>query len=277
MQVYKKVLLIVLASLTSLAFADGDYTSDEYFNSIAPPKKTNPKNEIANRAPTFVYPGKLQSVIVSNTDVNLIQCEHGIITDRTYSEEKPLIYQVSEGGDGSASFIKFLKQNVNGEELLYTKQVELYVTCGGQIYSMMLTPEAIPTQHVILSGGKSNSLKSNISMFKELDLEDAAITLIDKVQFETILPDSFSQTMADPYQPWAQIIPTVKARLVRSVKPEGVGLIIHEYLVFSEVDQSLNEFDFVKLRLNTFALRLSNLNIQSNGTVRAFLVERLWR
>lgn len=277
MQPYKSFFMWTIVILAKAAAADGDFYSDEFHESST--RNATPVNSIAeaNRAPAFIYPGKLQSVIVSNTDVNLIECEHGVITDRTFSEEKPLMYKQSESGDGSTSFIKFMKQKVNGEELLYTKPVELYVTCAGQIYSMMLTPEDIPTQHVILSGGKTNALKTNVALFKELDLEDAAMTLIDKVQFDEKMPDSFTETKADTYEQWIPIIPTVKARLVRSVKPEGVGLIVHEYIVFSEIDHALDEFDFVKLRLNTFALRLSNINIQASGTVRAFLVERLWR
>lgn len=234
-------------------------------------------NPIQNKQ--TVKPGALQPVTISQSDVNLVQCQAGAITDRTYSTEKPLIYEPGKGTDGKISYIKLQQQEVDGEVRYYTKELELYVTCGGEVYSLMLVPKDVRTQHLILSPGRSEAMNRNLAMFGELDLEEAAVTLIDKVQFEADLPASFSVSDALPGETnWKTVSPYVRARLIRSVKPDGVGLVVHEYVMFTEASEAtLSEFDFVKLHDNTFAVRLSGTVLQNRQPGRAYVVERLWR
>ena len=228
---------------------------------------------------TVVKPGRMEVVNISQTDVNLIVCKAGAITDRTYSQEKPLIYKAGEGTEGSVGYVKLQQQQIDGEARYYTKEVELYLTCGGEIYSLMLIPKDIRSQHITLSPGERGDIERNLALFSELDLETSAVTLIDKTQYEVNLPASFSiSTPGADETRWKEILPDVRARLVRSVKPDGIGLIVHEYLIYSWRDQiTLNEFDVVGLHKNTFAVRLTKQVLRKRETAKAYIVERMWR
>lgn len=226
---------------------------------------------------TVVKPGRLTPVRISRSDVNMLECKAGPITDRTFSEEKPLIYKAGAGQEGSYGFVKLGQQLVGSETLYYTQPVELYITCGGSVYSLMLMPEAIPTQHIVLSPGRGNEMQKNIAMFSEMSLEQAALMLIDKVQYEPNLPLTFSVTKAGPSEKWQYVLPSVKVRLVKSIKPEGVGMIAHEYVAYAEEEALMKEFDFVSLRQNTFAVRMEQEQLRPRGTTRVYVIERLWR
>ena len=275
MRPYKTLLVALL--LSSHAFADGEpmrYAEEAEAARAERATMIEQRKYLPVENVSTVKPGGLRRVDISQGDVNLLRCESGTITDRTYSEEKPLIYKQAEE---SIAYVKLAQQQVGAEIKYYTKEIDLYMTCNGEVYSLMLVPKPIPTQHIVLSPGRGHGMEQNISMFRELDWEDAALTLIDKVQFSDDMPASFGVSMASIEQQWEGIIPTVRARLIRSVKPEGVGLVVHEYVVFSENSVPLNEFDFVHLRKNTFAVRLSSSTLQANVAAKAFVVERMWR
>ena len=275
-----KQILIITACLTSgIALAganpyDAAPTESAYSNTKIAKQEFKP---IDNK--TVVKPGRMEVVNISQSDVNLIQCKSGAITDRTYSQEKPLVYKAGEGTDGTVAYVKLQQQMVGEETLYYTKEVELYLTCGGEIYSLMLIPKDIRSQHISLSPGERGDIAKNIAMFNDLDLETSAVTLVDKVQYEAELPASFSiSTPSINETEWKEILPEVRARLVRSVKPDGVGLVVHEYLIYSWQDEvTLNEFDVVGFHQNTFAVRLTKQTLHKRETGKAYIVERMWR
>lgn len=266
-------------------FADGEpdgYISDAPVrNEVSAPTSYpagNVNEFLSGDNQSVVLPGKLVTVPISQQDVNLIQCEAGYITDSTVSEEKPITIQ-NNVSDSSIAFAKLLqKQNENTLEWeYYTQEVDAHITCNGEMYRLMLSPQNIHSQKIILSAGKGNAIKKNISLFKELDIEDSALTLIDMVMFDQDMPATFTVSAANINDGWKTIMPTVRARHIKSVKPEGVGLVVHEYLVYSDSSIPLNEFDFVGLRENTFAVRLAKATLQAKESTKVYLVERMWR
>ena len=277
---YKSFVAMATLFVSIAAFADVDpmaFAQNEQAQQQADAQyRANQRNEPINNS-TTIKPGSLRRVNVSQDDVNMLECVNGAITDRTFSTEKPMSFATNQGND-SFAFVKFAKQQMpDGEIQVYTKETELYVTCGGDVYSLLMVPTNIPTQRIILDSGRKQELESNISIFKELDIEDAAVTLIDKAEFEPSLPDSYTVKMADVGTEWIDVIPAVKARLVRTIKPEGVGLVVYEYLVYSTLDMNLNEFDFAKLKANSFAVRIAKTSLKAREATKVFVVERLWR
>lgn len=276
MQLFKKFAVLGLTiciPLISTADQDMELVNDGHFKtSVYDPQSDKTSNR------QVVRPGALRTISVSNTDTNLVVCENGALSDHTNSQEKPMEFSYGKDTGNSTGFIKFLKLNdpQAGTNSLYTKETELYLTCNGEIFSLLLVPTEIHTQAILLVGSRAKSINDNISLFSELDIEDAAVTLIDKVQFSELLPESFTVSNSSHDVAWQAFVPTMKSRLIRSVKPDGVGLALHEYVIYSDHARSLNEFDFVKLKPNSFAVRLSETNVQERGSVKAYIVERLW-
>lgn len=276
---------VFMLGACSVAVADGEpygFISDAPAKNVASAPTSYPAGNVteflSGDNQTVVLPGKLTTVPISQQDVNLIHCESGSIVDSTYSDEKPFLI-TSNAGDSSVSFAKLLqKQNENtGEWEYYNKEVDAHITCNGEIFSLMLSPQNIPAQKIILSAGKGNVIKSNIELFKELDIEDSALTLIDMVMFDQEMPATFTVSAASINETWKAVMPTVRARHIKSVRPEGVGLVVHEYVVYSDSSIPLNEFDFVSLRDNTFAVRLAKATLQAKESTKVYLVERMWR
>lgn len=283
---YKKfnAVIVALASLASpFALSDADpYEFDDRFSherhSEEPLRNIQHHEFEPINNQQSVTPGPMQVIDISRYAVNMIRCDAGPITDRTFSEERPLLYKAGEGTNGQVGYIKLQQQRVGGETQYYTDSVELYLTCAGEIYSLLMVPSDIPSQHIVLRPGRSGAIGKNVSIFRDLDIEDAAVTLIDKVQYEDSLPGTFSVSNANPDRnDWHFIVPGVRARLMRSIKPDGVGLIVHEYIVHTVAPIHLDEFDFVGLRDNSFAVRLSKTSLESREVGRAFIVERMWR
>lgn len=277
--------IVALGSLHAFAFADGE--PDGFVSDYSPkPSVAAPISYPAGNVNEFisgdnqsvVLPGKLVTVPISQKDMNLIHCEAGYITDSTTSDEKPIAIE-NNVSDSSMAFAKLLQMQ-NPETLeweYYTQEVDAHITCNGEMYRLMLSPQNIPSQKITLSAGKGNVIKKNIELFKELDIEDSALTLIDMVMFDQEMPATFTVSAANINDGWKTVMPTVRARHIKSVKPEGVGLVVHEYLVYSDSSIPLNEFDFVSLRQNTFAVRLAKATLQAKESTKVYLVERMWR
>lgn len=286
MRFNKKLLAgVFMLGACSVAVADGEpdgFISDAPAKSFVSAPTSYPAGNVteflSGDNQTVVLPGKLTTVPISQEDVNLIHCEAGYITDSTTSEEKPITIQ-NNVSDSSMAFAKLLqRQNENTLEWeYYTKEVDAHITCNGEMYRLMLNPQNIPSQKIILSAGKGNVIKTNIEMFKELDIEDSALTLIDMVMFDQEMPATFTVSAANINETWKTVMPTVRARHIKSVKPEGVGLVVHEYVVYSDSSIPLNEFDFVSLRDNTFAVRLAKATLQAKESTKVYIVERMWR
>lgn len=226
-----------------------------------------------------VYPDQFTPVTISSRDVNYLKCNDGYITSRTFSEEKPLMYEKGQKDDHA--FLKLKTQVFSDGVVKYFKDpLELYVTCNGEVYSMQLTPSEVYSQKIVLKAGQSNVIKKNIAMFKGMALEKTAIDLIDKVQFErNSLPPTF-KTINSVDNNWIPLTKSkVKYQLLRTIKPEGIGLQVKEYLIWTPEDTKLNEVQFVKYPIvkNMFSLRLGSSFLKKETTTKLYVVQRYWR
>lgn len=283
-------LLLAVFAVGAISGVNPEEFNEHAFSGVKPEKINeydSTKSIVQDISPinntVTVRPDGLQRVVISNKDVNMIMCRDSTITDRTFSEEKPLTYKKSPSSDHIA-FIKVLSQKQGNDVYLHSGEIELYITCGTVVYSMILIPEAINTQKIILEPGKKAALKTNIKLFSDMPIEDAATSLIDKVQFNSVLPDSFTVINSNDTS-WIDLVAgkksdkvlPIKVKLIKRVSPDGIGMEVYEYLVFATEDFSLNEFDFAYLTQNAFAIRLANSQLKKHGVTKAFIVERRWQ
>ena len=265
---FKRYLLTLTCIAISSTVSAGAYQDA----SPAPVKTTVLEDE-----KLVVYPDSLTSVPVSNTATNYIRCKNGPIQDRTFSEELPLIFKLSQTREKDIAFIKFQAREDESGLQYFSREAELYITCDNQIYGLILRPSQIRTQRIELNGGRQKEIKASQNTLKELPLEQFTVSLIDKVQYDKDLPGSYTITQPSE-DAWVVITPTTRAKKIRSIKPDGIGLTVHEYLVETAMTSHLHEFDFVRPEIseNIFAVRLGKHILPANGETRVFITEKTW-
>jgi conjugal transfer pilus assembly protein TraK len=174
----------------------------------------------------IVYPEVTTAVEMSSTDVNRIICpvtssEVNVI----HSTEKGMITKVVENN----VFVKFSiikKKEGPKEELIYRDSpAELYVVCGGEVFSMIVIPKQIPTQTIKLSSGEKDRIKKNIEMMAGLPLEEKIIKMI-QAAYKDDIPNTF--TVEDRRTDMG-LYEDVSVVLRRVISADGTGLRLLEY------------------------------------------------
>ena len=226
-----------------------------------------------------VLPEKAFPIRLSNRDINRVVCP-GEIKDISYSQEKKVIVKVVDNN----AYIKFqITKNPDfgyeeDEELIYSETAtEFYITCDGNVYTIIAEPVDISAQTVRLSGGRKKNIKKNLAMFKGMAFEHKAVELIQAAYTENI-PESFSIEKINKQITMSDFNLT----LIRKVSIDGEGLMVKEFLVslkgredeFERLD--LEEKDFLKSNItrNPLAVSIYPLVIQSGQRARVFIVER---
>lgn len=174
----------------------------------------------------IVYPEVTTAIEMSSTDVNRIICpvtsnEVNVI----HSTEKGMITKVVENN----VFVKFSivkKKEGPNEELIYRDSpAELYVVCGGEVFSMIVIPKQIPTQTVKLSTGTKDRIKENIEMMSGMPLEEKIIKMI-QAAYKDDIPSTF--TVEDRRTDMG-LYEDVSVVLRRVISADGTGLRLLEY------------------------------------------------
>ncbi|RMG04373.1 MAG: hypothetical protein D6726_03530 [Nitrospirae bacterium] len=195
-----------------------------------------------------VYPEVTTAIEMSNTDVNRIICpvtssEVNVI----HSTEKGMITKVVENN----VFVKFSivkKKEGPKEELIYRDSpAELYVVCGGEVFSMIVIPKQIPTQTIKLDTGTKDRIKENIEMMAGMPLEEKIIKMIQAV-YKDDIPNTF--TVEDRRTDMG-VFEDVSVVLRRVVSADGTGLRLLEYDVRAVGSNEIhvNETTFMKPEL----------------------------
>ncbi|MDE1315500.1 type-F conjugative transfer system secretin TraK [Vibrio aestuarianus] len=238
----------------------------------------SPRGQVASNTTSntvIVRPNRMEYVPISVKNVNYLQCKNGVINDRTLSEEKPLIF--NRGSSGNDAFIKTKarKEQNTQKVLYYTEDLDLYVVCDGEVYSMMLQPKMIEPQRIILDGGKGKQIASNVQKINGMPHEETVIDILDKVHSERgNLPHVFQVTKANLNEPWNRVTEKTSARLREKIKLEGSGMTVYLYQMYSRLGDTLHEMDVVnaQLQAGTFAVRLYNHAPKPDTTFLGYVV-----
>jgi conjugal transfer pilus assembly protein TraK len=128
-------------------------------------------------AQTVVHPDSPLTVTLSNTDINRIVCQDGVVNDVFYSDEKGLTV-VNKAGN---AFVKYLvKQTPDGNEYV-TSSTEIHVVCDGKTYTVIAQPSQVNAKTIVLSGGSITRVSKNIAQYGGLDHEERLISLTRQV------------------------------------------------------------------------------------------------
>jgi len=215
-----------------------------------------------------VPPERLLKVKMSATDVNRIICG-AEVKDVVYSKEKGLIVKVS----GKSVFLKFQVLEKEGKLAYGKTPAELYVTCGGNVYSMVAEPSNVPPVTIRLADRKDR-LKANAALFKGLALEEKIATFI-RFAYTDDIPETFD-VIKSPSAPkemaQEEKFPSIDMRLRRTVRAEGEGLTLKEYFISPRKDVEVREIDFMSLVENPAAVALESTVMKKGGRYRLFVV-----
>lgn len=221
-------------------------------------------------AAAYVLPEAPTAVNLSNTDVNRIHCQ-GPVKDVLVSEEKGVITKVV----GNDLFIKYkVMITPDGKERYTTKTNDAYVICAGATYSLVINPKPITGQTIILKGPAKNIAK-NEKLFRGKDIEEM-YSFILKAIYKDDLPESFSVKDSDgsilhPY------FKNLDIRQRRSIRIEGEGLSVNEFIVTAKSTVNLIEQDFLIegfVKKPVF-IAIEPRNLKKGNQARLFIIEKV--
>lgn len=231
-----------------------------------------------------VTPEMTTPIKLSNTDINRVVCTNGEMADAIFSKEKGLKVSIQ----GKNAFVKYLIQVTAGAEQLVRKPTELFFVCDSQVYSLVASPEPGPSQTVYLSSGARNRAEKNMAMMGAMPTEEKALFLI-QAAYKDELSDSLNVTRkqervkASPEkgspEEEKQLWEEVDITLSRTVRAEGVGLVLKEYVVTARKNVELREINFLRKEFGEefAAVMVDPLKLKEKEKGRLFIVERVGR
>ena len=221
-----------------------------------------------------IMPETSTVVVASNRDVNRIVCNAGDITNTYFSKEKGILVQ----NDGRNAYVKF-KSLDDGSGVLkrVTQRSELYITCGGNVYTLILEPKDVDAITHYLGAGSVANAKVNLQEYGSMPDEERALDLTMAV-LKNEIPESFSVTKPSMYTRdyVTNVIPNVELAKVQDVAMDGIGLTLQEYQVVAKQPVTLQETQFLDVYFGTniFAVSIEPRTLAAGEYARVFVVQK---
>jgi len=221
-----------------------------------------------------VKPDVVTPVEMSNRDINRVTCVDGAINDAFFSQEKGIVVE----NNGNNSFIKFLIQDDGLNQEYVSSRSEFYLVCAGEIYTLMVSPKDIPGQTIRLSTGAKNRIKDNQELLSPLPDEERAVYLT-MAALEDDIPDSFSVS-TNTNSEWVSRMtagkPNTQLALRRTIRVDGLGLSLKEFLVRTSTTTTFSETDFLSSAIgeSIFAVTMDPLSLEPGQVGRLFVVSK---
>jgi len=169
-----------------------------------------------------VQPETPTVVEMSSTDVNRVSCPVAI-TDVVYSAEKGVTVRFID----REAFVKFLVTRKGAEVAYATNPTELYVVCGGSVYTLIAQPRKIPPAPIRLAPSKVSSVEENRQRLGSLPGEAKLIRILREVATGEI-PASY---LVRPIRRRVELSADLEVVLHRLIEIEGEGLQVKELRV----------------------------------------------
>ncbi|MEW6487334.1 MAG: type-F conjugative transfer system secretin TraK [Thermodesulfobacteriota bacterium] len=217
-----------------------------------------------------VHPETPTVVEMSSTDVNRVTCAEPI-QDVVYSAEKGVSVRFLD----REAFVKFLVRKKGTETLYATEPTELYVVCGGAVYTLIAQPRRIPPPPIRLAAPKGDAVRENRAHLGGLPRELKLVTLIREA-YTGELPESY---LVRPLNRPVALSPNLTVVVRRLVVVEGEGLQVKELHVTAKPEggeRHLAEPLFADPALGPerkAAVAIEKTNLQPGETTRVFVVE----
>lgn len=218
---------------------------------------------------------------LSNTDINRIVCANGQINDVYYSEEKGMKVSYK----GANAFVKYLIKVESNAQRLVTQSTEIIVVCAGEVYTLIAQPQKIDTVTVRLAGGNKKRVKDNIAALEAIPLEQRVINLI-QAAYKDEIPDSFV-VANEPTDPAirvplpgdgrsARLFEEIEYKKRRTIRIDGMGLFLTEYIVGARKKVELKETEFLLPEFGSgiIGVSMDPLKLDPGQSGRLFIVEK---
>ncbi len=220
-------------------------------------------------AATGVPPEVPTMVELSNRDINRVVCS-GPISDLIFSKEKGLSGHFS----GNSAYIKFSIEEENGKRIYAKEPSELYVVCDGATYTIVANPADRQPATVRLAPPENAAVNRNISLYKNMPIEQRALKLI-KEGFTGTYPPSYrvedDKPVKIPLCPDLEVVPK------ETVDVDGVGLRLRIFQVtLLDAGREIDEKDFLSARISDssiLAVAVEDHLLKRGDTTRVFVVE----
>ena len=222
-------------------------------------------------ADEVVLPERATAVIVSNRDVNRLNCPQGV-QDVVWSAEKPV--KVSRAGENV--FVKFLVARQGERETYATTPLDVHVVCGGVVYTMILHPRDTDSVTVRLADGKRPALQAVAKEWGSLAIEDRVKRMTLAV-YRNQIPDTFTRKLIEPGDPRRNLAIFRNAQVVgqTEVLAPGVGLKAVEYVVIAGEAMQLSERDFLVPQMGeVVGVTIEPLTLGKDDVARLIVIER---
>ena len=220
-----------------------------------------------------IIPDKTTRVVLSNRDVNRIVCQNGQVSDVNFSSEKGLDVKVQEDN----VFVKF-QVLFDGERKKFIQDAtEVYITCHQEVFSLVIEPKEVDAKTIYLGRSIKDRAKKNLLLYQPLKLEEKVIDMTLRA-IKDDLPESFSVHKYNKRDWRDDCVQGLRIAKVRDVLPEGLGLKLTEYIVFSlyDLETQLDETDFLETCLvkQPLGITVNPTVIVSGGISRLYIVSR---
>jgi conjugal transfer pilus assembly protein TraK len=222
-------------------------------------------------AAVLVQPEKVTAVEISNTDVNRVICP---------SEPKEIVYSKEKGltvtGSGRNLFIKFLVTK-KGEETFYNQtRNEIYVTVGGDVYSLILYPRTIPGQTIWLQESRVKKWEEVAQRYSALPEEAKIIRLIKEAYKDTLSDKAVTTPKGQIVE---NVIPGLVVSMDKEIHIEGQGMKLRIFTLQNNrgKDMQLSEKFFLvpAISRRPLAVSLEKVMLERGERGRLFVVEKV--
>lgn len=203
-------------------------------------------------------------VDISLKDISRIQCAEEI-KSTVYSKEKSIEIKTS----GRSAFVKILPKKDNIKQTLIYEDIprEVFIECGGEVYSLVLVPKDIPSQTIVLYSSLPDVKKARA--FETSNPYEITITDLIKAAYTEIPPDGYRVKHMRFVKNFKEL------ELVTVLSYEGFNMEVVSYLITAKSDIELDEKTFLNvLDKNTLAIAILKPVLKSGETTRMFVVRR---
>jgi len=199
-------------------------------------------------------------VTVSLTDVNRIVCEQEI-AGVVYSKEKSI--EIKRRGNNAWLKILPVKE---GDKVSYPSYPrEVYIECGGKIFSLIVLPKKVPARTIVL---KVPFEKKEVARrFEELNPYEKTILALVKSVYREVPPPGYTVKELNKK---VKEFNEADLYLLRSYI--GARYEVREYLVRAKKDIVLQEGSFVPYLERPLALSLIKPSLKKGESTRLIVV-----
>lgn len=217
-------------------------------------------------------PERISKVELSNTDMNRVVCENGPINDIFFSQEK-WIETHSKGRNG---FIKFNFVDDGMNQHYVSKRSEFYIVCDGEVYTLMVSPKAIPGVTLTLSPGKSDQLKKSVELFGSMPFEKRILELTKRAYLDQPGEGIIKTRIEGDRIPIRTLSPLFDLTPHQTWSMEGMGIVLTEYLVTARAKVTLSEKALLKPELGSdiHALTITQHELSPRQVSRLLVVHK---